>query len=88
MENSHLSHPQNLYEVLIEELGLSEHTIEILHSVGVTHIGDCINFFNNAGKATITVASEFIIEMYDVVLPQLEKHGYWPRYKIGDDEKM
>jgi hypothetical protein len=88
MENSHLSHPQNLYEVLIEELGLSEHTIEILHRIGVTYIGDCIDFFNRAGRATPPSNTEFIGEMYDAVLPELEKHGYWPRYKMDDDEKM
>jgi hypothetical protein len=79
MNSPYWSDPNPLYEISIEELGLSEATIKAAGRLGVTRIGDCIDFFARRGDATAPSDIEFLKAMLDHVLPQLEKHGYWPR---------
>lgn len=69
--------PRNLYEAMIEELGLTAESVQIVHRAGITSIGDCIDFFTRG--ALTGVDSAVLKVMFGVVLPLLEKHGYWPQ---------
>ena len=81
MKGAYWSDPRNLYEAMIEELDLSEETIKNVHRLGVTTIGDCIDFFARVPDTTPPHDMLFLEAMFDVVLPLLEQQGYWPRDK-------
>ena len=71
------NYSSSLYAMSIEELGLSEENVRLIHGAGITSIGDCIDFF--ARGAVTGVDSAVLKVMFGVVLPLLEKQGYWPR---------
>jgi hypothetical protein len=77
-----------LYTIPIEELGLSDKTIEILKSVGVTFVGDCVDHFVRAGDVMIEVPFGLLEAMDEEVKPKLAAHGYWPLDKIERDGRV
>jgi hypothetical protein len=77
-----------LYEIPVEELGLSDKTIRIVKRTGITSVGDCVDFFERAGQAMETAPFDFFKEMRTVVETKLEEHGYWPLDKIERDGRV
>ena len=71
------STPSDLYTLPIEELGLSDENLRLIHRSEITSIGNCIDFFERG--AVTGVDSDVLKVMFGVVLPLLENQGYWPR---------
>jgi len=69
----------NLYDIPIQQLDLAANTIELLESVGITSIGDSLDFLERGAKATITVPNGLIDAMYTDVVQKLKTHGYMSR---------
>lgn len=69
---------EKLYYVLIEELDLSNSTINILKRQGITTLGDCIDFYSVSRSGTVQVKYEFAEVMFNEVLDQLKRAGYMP----------
>ena len=69
----------NLYDIPIQQLDLAANTIELLESVGITSIGDCLDFLERGAGATITVPNGLIDAMYTDVVQKLKTHGYMSR---------
>ncbi len=72
-----MTHQTDLYTLSIEQLGLTEESLRLVHRADITSIGDCIDFFERG--AVTGVDSAVLKVMFGVVLPLLEKQGYWPR---------
>jgi hypothetical protein len=68
---------KNLYEVSIEELGLSDEAIRTLKRTGMTTIGDCIDFYNRPKGAMIVMMPPFGSVMNSEVVQKIQAHGYW-----------
>lgn len=69
-----------LYDVSIDVLNLSDSTISLLESVGVTSIGDCVDHFDRGVDAIIEGPDGFMFfrAMEEEVKPKLQALGYWP----------
>lgn len=68
---------EHLYAISTQALELSQKAEKSLQRLGVTTIGDCVDFFNMEGHAMITVRGGFLSAMYDEVKPALIQQGYW-----------
>jgi len=73
------SNPTDLYAFPITELGLTEESLRLVQRSGIISVGDCIDFFTRG--AVTGVDSNVLKVMFGVVLPLLEKHGYWPQVR-------
>jgi hypothetical protein len=51
-------------------------SIEMLGKVGMETIGDCREFFEQAGNATISLPNGFLDVFYNQVVPHLKSLGY------------
>lgn len=71
------SNPTDLYTIPITELGLTEDSLQRVQRAGITSVGHCIDFFTRG--AVTGVDSAVLKVMFGVVLPLLEKYGYWPQ---------
>ena len=67
-----------LHEIPVESLGLSEAAIKVVLRMGMTTVGDCVDFFVRGADAMIPIRPPAINLMYNEVKPKLEEHGYWP----------
>jgi DNA-directed RNA polymerase subunit alpha len=68
---------KHLYEVPIEELGLSDEAINSLKRTGMTTIGDCIDFYNRIKDALIPMRPPFGSVMANEVAQKIKAYGYW-----------
>ena len=64
------------YNLSIHSLGLSMNTVALLQQVGVERVGDCLDFINQSGNATISLPLGFLEAFYNDVVPALRAHGY------------
>ena len=66
----------SLYEISVDTLGISEKSIELLRTVGMESVGDCVDFYRRGSDATIQVPSGLLEAFEANVLPLLQEHGY------------
>jgi hypothetical protein len=67
----------HLYEVSIEELGLSDEAIKTLKKRAVYTVGDCIDFYNRPNGAMIVMMPPFGSVMNNEVAQKIKAQGYW-----------
>jgi hypothetical protein len=72
------SQHNELYDIPIDVLALSENTTHLLERVGVASVGDCINILQRTGDALIEVPLGFGEAIQTEVKPKLQLLGYWP----------
>ena len=66
----------DLYNVSVKQLELTANSIEILASVGILSVGDCLNFYHIGSAGTVTVRADVVDVMYSEVLQRLKEHDY------------
>ena len=74
----------DLYNIPVEELGLSIKSINAIKRLGVTTVGDCLDHHirvKNGQTVTIHVYHDFTEAMHGEVEEQLKAHGYWIFYE-------
>jgi DNA-directed RNA polymerase alpha subunit len=67
---------KNPYEIPIQQLDLAANTVELLESVGITSIGDCLDFVERGADTTFSGPSGLLDAMYLDVIPKLKAYGY------------
>jgi Bacterial RNA polymerase, alpha chain C terminal domain len=67
------------YEIAIEKLGLSVSAINQLERLGVTTVGDCVDFHRRVrdGNTIGHAPTSFFRIMLGEVKEKLVEHGYW-----------
>lgn len=70
--------PDYLYNVPMEELGLSEGTVNLLKKTGMDSVGDCLLYFTWGNGAMIEFRLGVIETMETEVRQKLIEHGYLP----------
>ena len=78
--------PEELFDVPINVLGLSESTLEVLKRAGVTNIGECLNYYTYSRNATFSATFGFIEVMETEVRRKLIENGYLS--STGTDEEL
>lgn len=78
---------EHLYEVPIEQLGLSDEAIRVLKKRAVMTVGDCIDFYNRdrVKGALILIMPPFGSVMRNDVEQKVKEQGYW-KYVNDDDD--
>jgi hypothetical protein len=69
---------EKLYDLPVEELGLSETTLQLVMQTGITSIGDCLDYFLRGHDGMITAPMGFIKTMEIEVKAKLKQAGYLP----------
>jgi hypothetical protein len=70
-----------LYEISIEELSLSAASLKLVESVGITSIGDCLDYYFHIQLFSVTVSLDLRQAMESEVKAQLQNTGYWVYYE-------
>lgn len=70
-----------LYNIPMAELGLSELAIRTIKKLGVTTVGDAIDYFVVAHSAMISTPAEFAAVMETQIMEKLKELGYWEFYE-------
>lgn len=65
-----------LFVAPIEKLGISSKSIQLLKSVGMESIGDCLDFHKRGADALIQVPYGLLHAFETDILPYLREHGY------------
>jgi hypothetical protein len=68
---------RHLYDVPIEDLGLSNEALETLKSVDLQSIGDCVWFFITAHRNTVSFRFDVGQAMTGEVIDKLIEYDYW-----------
>lgn len=68
---------EHLYEVPIEELGLSDGAIRALKIADCTSIGDCIDFYRRGMTNLVSARPAFFVAMTEEVMQKVKEQGYW-----------
>jgi hypothetical protein len=66
-----------LNAIPIETLGILDNSINHLHRLGMTSVGDCIDFLQRGNNATPSFHLGFWDAFSMDVVPRLREHGYW-----------
>jgi hypothetical protein len=66
-----------LYEIPIQQLGLSAETAQLLKETGMTSVGNCVDFYHYFRFATVSVSSKVMEVMGKEVKEKLQEQGYW-----------
>lgn len=68
-----------LYEIPIERLGASTEAVDTIKKLGITSVGDCVDFFVRAIAGGTTGATPQVIKaMIEEIKPKLLERGYYP----------
>jgi hypothetical protein len=67
---------EHLYKISVTTLGLSESAIKMVYRVGITNIGDCIDWYRRVPTVGV-VPFGFISTMLGEVQQKIIEHGFW-----------
>ena len=67
---------ESWYDISLESLGCSEDSITILTRIGLSSVGDCVDYLYHMNSSTINMPSFALSALFDEVVPQLAKSGY------------
>jgi DNA-directed RNA polymerase alpha subunit len=74
-----LSTYHHLFEVPIEHLKLSVRGSSIIRRLGITTVGDCVDFYRRGmeGSASVAIRQQSVQIMYGEVQLKMKEYGYW-----------